>query len=92
MLVNYMEVIIDEQLPGILKDYASSICTCDRCIEDIKALALNNLKPMYAASDKGIVYSKINELTTQFIVDITTELIQAIETVSKNPRHEINEQ
>lgn len=92
MLINYMEVIVDQQLPKILKSYSSShICTCHRCMEDIKALALNNLKPMYAASNKGLVYSKINELATQFNADITTEIVQAIEIVSKNPRHEINE-
>lgn len=92
MLINYMEVIVDSQLREILKKYGSNLhCHCDKCIEDIKAIALNHLKPLYAASNAGILYSKLNELETQFNVDIISEIIQAMEIVSKNPRHDKKE-
>ena len=46
MLVNYMEEIVSSYLDKVLKypEYAS-ICKCDYCRDDIKAMALNNLNP-----------------------------------------------
>jgi competence protein ComFB len=88
MLNNYMEFVIDHVLPDVLKPY-NNICKCERCIEDIKAIALNNLKPMYIVTEKGNVYAKVNELKTQFMTDAITELVRAIEIVSKNPRHDL---
>ena len=82
-----MEIAIDDILPNMLRKY-KDMCTCQRCIEDIKAIALNNLKPIYISTDKGNVYVKIHELEAQFMTDITKELTKAIEVVSKNPRHD----
>lgn len=86
MLKNYMEIVIDQALPAILKKY-NNICTCDRCIEDIKAIALNKFMPLYVVTEKGVVYSKINQLNIQFDTDVISEITKAVEIVSKNPRH-----
>lgn len=88
MVKNYMEIIIDEKMPKILKNY-TNICKCDKCIQDIKAIALNNLKPKYVVTEKGLVYTRTNELALQFEIDVTREIIKAIEIVSKNPKHEV---
>lgn len=88
MLKNYMEIIVDIILPGVLEKY-NNICKCERCINDIKALALNNLKPHYVATEKGQVYTKVNELEIQFRADTISALVSAIEKVSKNLRHNI---
>lgn len=60
---------------------------CDKCIDDIKAIALNNLEPIYVVSEKGNMYAKSNELNVQFRTDVIKELTEAIEIVSQNPRH-----
>lgn len=86
MLKNYMEIVLDEALPTVLEKY-NNICTCERCIEDIKAIALNKFMPLYVVTEKGTVYSKINQLNVQFAADVISEITQAIEIVSKNPRH-----
>lgn len=86
MLKNYVEIVVDELLPNVLDKY-SDICKCQRCVEDIKAISLNNLKPLYVATETGFVYAKVNDLRTQFTTDVITELMNAIEIVSKNPRH-----
>lgn len=85
-LKNYMEIAVENTLPSLLKAF-DSICTCERCLLDIKAIALNNLKPHYIVSDKGEIYSKINEMYIQFETDVMKALIDAIAIVSKNPRH-----
>lgn len=88
MLKNYMEVVVEHIMPDILGRY-NNICKCELCVADIKAIALNNLKPMYIATEKGNIYAKVNELKTQFMTDTITELMRAIEIVTKNPRHNI---
>jgi len=85
-LKNYMEVAVEHVLPNLLKAFGK-ICTCDKCIMDIKAIALNNLKPHYVVTDKGELYSKVNEMEVQFQTDVMKALIDAIAIVSQNPRH-----
>lgn len=86
MLINYMEVIIKEKLPSVLEKEELD-CTCEKCIEDVMALTLNNLPPKYVATEKGIVYEKINQFDIQFNADIVRELTNAIKKVKENPRH-----
>lgn len=86
MLKNYMEDIVDHLIPSVLEKYPD-ICKCEKCTLDIKAIALNGLKPMYTVTTNGSVYLKINELNNQFKIDIINEIMKAIEKVSKNPRH-----
>ena len=85
---NYMEDAVDATLDEI-QEFKDS-CRCDRCRSDIKALALNNLPPKYVVTDKGYVYTKVNELATQFRTDITVAITNAMMVVSKNPRHDPN--
>lgn len=87
MLRNYMEDAVDHIIPSVLENY-SDICKCEKCILDIKAIALNKLKPMYTATINGSVYIKVNELNNQFRIDIINEIMKAIAIVSKKPRHD----
>lgn len=84
---NYMENEVDLLLKEILKNY-SDICQCEKCLADVKAIALNRLKPHYVVTRKGELYTKLNELNNQFEVDIYKALIQAIKIVKEKPHHE----
>lgn len=77
MLKNYMEIVVDDILPSVLKGEDLD-CKCDKCLSDIKAIALNNLKPMYVATEKGILYIKLNQFSTQFKTDVVKQIIIAI--------------
>lgn len=81
-----MEIVVDHIIPSILDKY-ENICKCQRCIEDIKAHTLNNLKPLYVVTEMGYTYTKVNELKTQFNVDIINEIVKSISIVSAKPRH-----
>ncbi len=83
---NYMEEAVDGTMEEILAR-RDDICKCERCRMDIKALALNHLPPKYVVTDMGYVYTKVNELESQFKADITVAVTNAIKTVRKNPRH-----
>lgn len=81
-----MEDVIEHLLPQVLKSYPE-VCKCERCVSDIKALALNILPPKYVATPLGEVYSRVNELSTQFEANAVKAIIVAIEKVLKHPRH-----
>ncbi|MDV3426930.1 MAG: late competence development ComFB family protein [Bacillota bacterium] len=85
-LQNYTEIMIDHLMEAVLKNY-NDICKCDKCLMDIKAIALNNLPPRYVVSDKGELYKKVEELDTQIQVDVIRAITKAIEQVRNNKRH-----
>ena len=84
-LINYMEEAVFNKLNDILHDM--DMCTCEKCMLDIVAIALNNLPPKYTATEKGKLYSKTNILIQQFEVDIISEITKAANVVKSNPRH-----
>jgi Late competence development protein ComFB. len=86
-LKNYMEEVVFEMLDKVM--VKMGVCMCDKCRYDVAAIALNSLPPKYVVTEEGEVYSRTNELTTQFDVDIATAITRAAEIVSKNPRHEV---
>ena len=86
MLKNCTEVIVDNLLATILNEY-NNICKCQKCIDDIKAITLNNVKPFYVSTETGFTYAKINELQPQFKTTIISEIAKSIEIVFTNPRH-----
>ena len=88
MVKNYMEDVVEDKLSTVMQEYPG-ICKCQKCIEDIMAISLNNLKPAYTSTQVGDTYCKINQLKLQLDTDVTTEIARAIEIVAKNPRHDI---
>ncbi len=82
-----MESSIEHILPNMLATFPE-ICTCDKCLMDIKAIALNKLPAKYVVTQKGEMYSRINEMYIQYETDIMKALVEAIMIVKKNSRHE----
>lgn len=88
---NYMEEIVEALLPHILNEETyKNQCTCEQCINDIKAIALNKLPPKYITSEQGEVLSKVNRFNVQSEIDVKTALIEAIEKVNNSPNHKAN--
>ncbi len=87
MLINLMEKEVMHVTDGILKTM-DDMCKCEKCKLDIVAISLNNLKPHYVVSEKGEVYSKVNNMNYQFNTDIVAAVTKAIELVKNSPRHD----
>lgn len=83
---NYMEEIVFSMIKEVLEDI--NVCSCDKCILDIAAIALNDLPSRYIVSEKGELYSKINSLRQQFEVDVISAITKAAVLVKRSPRHE----
>ena len=85
-IYNYMEkaveTVIDQLLPG-----RKDVCKCEKCRLDIKAWALNRLPSRYVVSNKGFLYTKLEEVNLQFRTDIVREVTKAIGYIKAHPRH-----
>ena len=82
---NYMEEVVFSIMREIINDI--NVCTCEKCMLDIAALALNDLPPKNIVSEKGELYSKVNALKQQFEVDVISAVTKAAVLVKRNPRH-----
>jgi len=83
---NYMEEVVFSMIKEIIGEI--NVCTCEKCMMDIAAIALNDLPPKYIVSEKGELYSKVNSLKQQFEVDVISAVTKAAVLVKRNPRHE----
>lgn len=81
-----MESIVEEKLSTQLKD--ENCCKCDRCLEDMKAMALNQLPSKYVSTHNGELFSKLNSLMRQNSIDINVAVSYAIKIVSERPSHD----
>ena len=82
---NMMEAFVE----GELQVMRSSLgcCTCEQCLNDVAAHALNPLPPRYVVTPAGGAISKADTMRIQHLTDVRTALIQAAQVVKENPRH-----
>lgn len=85
MLVNANEEIVKQRLPELLREY--NCCKCEKCVCDMMAIALNNIKPAYVNTAEGMLFKRINSMLPQKNTDIEIEILKAINLVSANPNH-----
>ncbi|MEM1485292.1 late competence development ComFB family protein [Oscillospiraceae bacterium PP1C4] len=82
LLVNIMEKLVVEKLDAAFAKF--NCCKCDRCKQDVAAIALNKLTPKYVVTDQS---SMIDLISRQTSAEVTTAIIKAILIVRANPRH-----
>ena len=83
---NYMEDIVKRNMEEQMSK-RTDICKCDRCGLDVFAYAINHLPPKYVVTDRGHIYTKLQEMETQFNADVTREVYKAVEFINANKRH-----
>ena len=83
---NYMEDIVENVINDVLKK-RKDLCKCAKCKSDAIAWALNRLPSKYIATQKGMVYARLDELNAQFDTDVAREVARALSVVKANPRH-----
>ena len=86
-LKNYMEDAVFQVLDSVLAT-RPDVCNCERCRLDIAALALNQLPSKYVVTEKGEIYARTQKLHHQFEADVIPAILEAIEKVAGNPRHQ----
>jgi competence protein ComFB len=85
-LVNEAERMVIQELESQLRG-AVGVCTCQDCVLDMAAFALNNVKPVYRVSLMGSVYAR-SAANAQAAQGITRAVRDAISRVKANPSHD----
>lgn len=62
-------------------------CSCERCVADIMALALNSLPARYYVSLRGQLIIKSESLVLSDQVHIMAKVVSAVQQVSAKPSH-----
>ncbi|HEC61716.1 MAG TPA: competence protein ComFB [bacterium] len=86
ILVNEAERLVVEEMERQLPDRAD-VCTCEECVMDIAAYALNKIKPYYRVSLMGTLYAHAIDDST-YAKEIKKTVNEAIKKISSNPSHE----
>jgi len=85
VLVNILEEVMRVSAPKIMEEFG--MCTCDRCIHDVLAIALNGMYPKYVVTRTGTLFAKISSYENQYKTDVLAKLTQACEIVKHSPSH-----
>ncbi|MDR3191974.1 MAG: late competence development ComFB family protein [Treponema sp.] len=89
LLKNEAEKLVLNELERRLESYPVEICTCNDCVVDMAAIALNSVKPLYRYSLLGSLYAAeaLNE-RKDYAESIRDAVDTAIEKVRQNPSHD----
>ena len=85
---NASESAIRSVFESLLRSRAD-FCTCERCRDDVVALALNQTKPHYVSgtSDVGEVITGVHLSLDRMRAELTVVVLEAMRRVAANPRH-----
>ena len=83
--INVMQVLVEEKTPKYVKMFG--LCSCERCMEDVKALTLNNLPSKYVVLEPGDRIPRLTVYEGRYASDITAQLLQACKLVMAHPHH-----
>lgn len=83
--INVMQVLVEEKAPKYVEMFG--LCSCKRCMEDVKALTLNHLPSKYVVVERGDLIPRLTVYEGKFSSDITAQLLQACKLVMERPHH-----
>ncbi len=86
-LINEAESLVLKELE-IQLDETEGVCTCQDCVLDMAAFALNNVKPYYRVSLMGTLYARATSDETEYGKEIRKAVKEAIKKVQANPSHD----
>lgn len=85
--LNVMELLVEEPLEKYVKLFG--LCTCQRCLADVRALALSRLSPKYVVLPASAVKPMLSLYQAKWEATIIAQVIQACKTVMESPRHNL---
>jgi competence protein ComFB len=89
VLVNESERLVEDELGRRLEELGDpSICTCEDCVLDMAAFALNALKPLYRVSLLGTMYAHAAIDQGVYSDEVKAVVDSAIQKVHAKPSHD----
>ena len=85
VFLNVMEYLVEERLEKYVKLFG--LCSCQRCLADVRALALSRLPAKYVVLPSSSVTPMLSLYQAKFDSMVIAEVIQACKSVMENQRH-----
>lgn len=85
VFVNVMERLVDERLEKYVQLFG--LCSCPRCLADVRALALSRLPAKYVVLPASSEAPMMSLYQARFDSMVIAQVIQACKTVMESPRH-----
>ena len=82
VLVNLVEQLVADRLDSVFEKF--NCCRCDKCRQDVAAMALNALPARYVVAQPEELPALLEEAPTK---DIAGALVKAILYVKNHPKH-----
>jgi chemotaxis protein methyltransferase CheR len=89
-LKNIIETIARDCL-NVTLTLRYDICTCSVCKNDMLAFILSRVPAHYVTTDEGALHTIIQQNKAEYQAEIARAALEAIEKISKNPRHKLKE-
>lgn len=86
-LENILEEIVFKELYLMIQDSHFKVCKCNICIQDIAAIVLNTMTPMYENSEKYLPNEKKDDQYSKITENVRNSLNSAIDKVIEAPHH-----
>ena len=84
--INVMEELLAQQdLEGTMKQF--NVCTCPRCVADVRALTLTALPAKYVVIGKNSFSPVLNYYQNKLRISMLTAMDKACNTVRERPHH-----
>ncbi|MEA4987080.1 MAG: late competence development ComFB family protein [Anaerovorax sp.] len=85
VFVNIIEEFVKNECPSLMSKM--EVCSCNKCKNDVIALALNHLPPKYVVTRKGYLLSKLLAYEKQYKADVLAAVTNACIQVKSMPHH-----
>ena len=85
VFINVMERLVEERLEKYVKCFG--LCSCPRCLADVRALALSRLPAKYVVLPASSAAPMMSLYQAKFDSMVIAQVIQACKTVMESPRH-----
>lgn len=82
VVVNLVEQMVSERLDEVFEKF--NCCRCDKCRQDVAALALNAVPPQYVVAEPEEIPGLLAKASAK---EIPGALVKAILQVKSNPQH-----
>jgi len=85
VLRNLAEDAIQSRVAEVMQSF--NMCTCQDCVYEVMAFALNHTKPLYTVTEQDQLSKKLSSYENQYGMDLTSALTKACIKVKINSKH-----
>lgn len=85
VLRNIMEILVKEKTELAFEKI--ECCKCEKCLNSIYAMALNQLSPQYVAGTEEDIKRNLLTYSSTNIMEVNTVVLRSVLSVKKDPPH-----